>query len=82
MASLNEHCADCRRELGDDFKYVHEWIDALFKVLGPKHRSVRHHRGGVEEVRTEPPAALAGSAMPAARYVVNRPLHAGSIRWL
>jgi hypothetical protein len=51
MASLKEHCEDCRRELGEDFKHVHEWLDALFKVLGPKHRSGRHHTGGVEEVR-------------------------------
>ena len=51
MASLNEHCADCRRELGEDFKHVHVWMDALFKVLGPKHRSARHHMGGVEQVR-------------------------------
>ncbi len=51
MASLKEHGEDCRREFGEDFKYVHEWLDALFKVLGPKHRSVRHHAGGVEKVR-------------------------------
>ncbi len=51
MASLKEHCEDCSRELGEDFKHVHEWLDALFKVLGPKHRSARHHTGGVEEVR-------------------------------
>jgi len=25
-------------------------MDALFKVLGPKHRSARHHTGGVEQV--------------------------------
>ena len=51
MASLEEHCADCRRELGEDFRHVHEWMDGLFKVLGPKHRSARHHTGGVEQVR-------------------------------
>ena len=51
MASLEEHCRDCRRELGEDFRHVHEWMDALFKVLGPKHRSARHHTGGVEQVR-------------------------------
>lgn len=51
MASLKEHCEDCSRELGEDFKHVHEWLDALFKVLGPKHRSARHHAGGVAEVR-------------------------------
>ena len=51
MASFEQHCADCRRELGDDFRHVHQWLDALFKVLGPKHRSARHHTGGVEQVR-------------------------------
>ena len=51
MASLQGHCADCRRELGEDFKHVHEWLDALFKVLGPKHRSARHHTGGVDQAR-------------------------------
>jgi len=51
MASRGEHEADCRRELGEPFSHVHEWLDALFKVLGPKHRSARHHTGGVEQVR-------------------------------
>ena len=51
MASFEEHCADCRRELGEDFEQVHIWLDELFKVLGPKHRSARHHTGGVEQVR-------------------------------
>jgi hypothetical protein len=51
MASRSEHCADCRRELGEPFDHVHEWLDALFKVLHQKHRSVRHHAGGVEQVR-------------------------------
>lgn len=51
MSSHSEHCADCRRELGEPFEQVHEWLDDLFKVLGPKHRSARHHAGGVEQVR-------------------------------
>ena len=51
MASLAEHCADCRRELDEDFRHVHEWLDALYRTLGTKHRSVRHHAGGVEQVR-------------------------------
>jgi len=32
MASLQQHCADCRRELGEPFVYVHEWLDALYKM--------------------------------------------------
>jgi hypothetical protein len=51
MASFQQHCADCRRELGEPFEHVHQWLDALFKVMGPKHRSARHHVGGVEQVR-------------------------------
>ena len=51
MSSLEEHCEDCIRELGKPYKEVHLWLDELFKKLGPKHRSVRHHEGGVEEVR-------------------------------
>ena len=51
MSSIEEHREDCRRELGEDFKHVHEWLDALFSALGPKHRSARHHAGGVEQVR-------------------------------
>jgi hypothetical protein len=51
MSSHSQHCADCRRELGEPFEQVHEWLDELFKVLGQKHRSVRHHTGGVEQVR-------------------------------
>jgi len=51
MASLQQHCADCRRELGEPFEHVHEWLDALYKTLGTKHRSARHHAGGIEQVR-------------------------------
>ncbi len=51
MSSRSQHSADCRRELGEPFEQVHEWLDALFKALGPKHRSARHHAGGVEQIR-------------------------------
>ncbi len=51
MASLQEHCVDCRQELGEDYAHVHQWLDALYKTLGHKHRSVRHHTSGVEQVR-------------------------------
>jgi hypothetical protein len=51
VSSHSQHCSDCRRELGEPFEQVHEWLDVLFKVLGPKHRSARHHAGGVEHVR-------------------------------
>ena len=51
MSTREEHCADCVRELGEPFDEVHEWLDALFSVLGPKHRSARHNTNGVEAVR-------------------------------
>ena len=51
MASREQHCEDCRKALGNDFDYVHQWLDELFPRLGPKHRSARHHQGGVEQVR-------------------------------
>ena len=53
MADFKEHCADCKRELGDDFSVVHRWLDAFFVKLGynEKHREVRHHKKGIEEVR-------------------------------
>ena len=51
MASKKEHGEDCARELGEDFHLVHQWLDELYPVLGPKHRSARHHTGGVEQVR-------------------------------
>ena len=40
MASLEEHCADCHRELGEDFEQVHIWLDELFKVLRLRARNI------------------------------------------
>lgn len=51
MASIEEHCTDCTRALGKDFRHIHEWLDVLFKQLGPKHRDARHHTSGVDQVR-------------------------------
>ena len=51
MAKFKEHCADCELELGEPFPQVHLWLDALSVKMGPKHRSARHHAGGVEQVR-------------------------------
>jgi len=53
MAHFDEHCQDCVRELGETFADVHKWLDALFGRLGRKHRSVRHHWGGVAAVRKQ-----------------------------
>ena len=51
MADYKTHCRDCKEALGKDFAVVHRWLDELFGVLGPKHRSARHHKDGVEKVR-------------------------------
>lgn len=51
MADLKTHCRDCVQELGAEFKHVHIWLDELFEYLGPDHRTYRHNRRGIEEVR-------------------------------
>jgi len=51
MASCEEHCRDCVEKLGEPFREVHLWLDGLFDRFGTAHRPLRHHRGGVEEVR-------------------------------
>jgi hypothetical protein len=51
MANLKTHCEDCSKELGEEFRYVHEWLDELLKYVGPDHRGYKHYRKGVEEMR-------------------------------
>lgn len=51
MAEFKTHCNDCKIALGKDYAQVHRWLDELFIILGPKHRSARHHDKGVEKVR-------------------------------
>jgi hypothetical protein len=51
MADLKTHCQDCLKELGEDFRHVHEWLDELFKYAGVEHRDYRHNQKGVGEVR-------------------------------
>lgn len=53
MAHLYEHCYDCERWLGREWKEVHLWLDALFAEYGTAHRCHRHHVEGVEEVRQQ-----------------------------
>ena len=52
MADLRTHCEDCLKELGEEFRFVHEWLDEIFRYIGPNHRGYRHNRKGIEEVRT------------------------------
>jgi hypothetical protein len=53
MSSFAEHCRDCKDKLGDEHARVHKWLDAFFVKMGYdlKHRDIRHHEKGIEEVR-------------------------------
>ena len=53
MASYKEHCAECKEKLGKDYSVVHRWLDEFFCKMGwhERHRCVRHHLKGIEEVR-------------------------------
>lgn len=49
---FTEHCMRCRNRFGEDFDYVHRWLDEFYGVspYGTKHRKLRHHKKGIEEV--------------------------------
>jgi DNA-binding GntR family transcriptional regulator len=53
MAHFKEHCRECKEKLGEEFPQVHKWLDEFFPRLGfdVRHRDVRHHEDGIEEVR-------------------------------
>ena len=53
MATLEEHCALCEKELGESFVHVHLWLDAFYgqEPYGSRHRFLRHHQRGIEQVR-------------------------------
>jgi len=51
MAYYEVHCADCKRELGEEFQEVNTWLDEYFKDFGPDHRPLRHHDVAIEKVR-------------------------------
>lgn len=53
MASYKDHCAECKEKLGNDFAVVHRWLDEFFAKMGchERHRDIRHHEKGIEEVR-------------------------------
>ena len=42
MPSLWVHCAISRERTGDNYKELHEWIDAPHKEKGINHRTERH----------------------------------------
>ena len=53
MASYKEHCEDCQKQLGKDWSFIHIWLDEFFVKMGcnEKHRDIRHHLKGIQEVR-------------------------------
>lgn len=53
MAHFQKHCRSCHDLLGDEFKYVHLWLDEFFALKGPAHRKIRHHKEGIEECRNK-----------------------------
>lgn len=73
MARLTVHKLDCLKYLGEGFEQVHLWLDELAKkypveVYEEQHRSFRHNKEGVEEVR----AKWGNSAAEAARIHIAR----------
>ena len=51
MPKFEKHCQDCMEKYGESFAEVHKWLDEFFEEKGPKHRDIRHHEMGVEEIR-------------------------------
>ena len=51
--NIKDHCKECLRRLGRDWKEVHLWLDEFAKDFPDwmGHRQIRHHDEGVEEVR-------------------------------
>jgi hypothetical protein len=49
---LEEHCLECEQKLGQAFPEVHRWLDefAGSEKYGMRHRSVRHHEEGIQEI--------------------------------
>jgi len=53
MPSFETHCTATKELLGESLEAVHLWLDELAgkPPYGMKHRRVRHHAAGVEEIR-------------------------------
>ena len=53
MPSFTEHCAETTAKLGQPFAEVHVWLDEFADQppYGMRHRKLRHHLAGIEEVR-------------------------------
>jgi hypothetical protein len=53
MPTLEQHCQQTLLLLGDRCELVHLWLDELAgkEPYGMRHRRMRHHMAGIEEVR-------------------------------
>jgi hypothetical protein len=53
MPSFVQHCAETVARLGRPFEQVHLWLDEFAgkPPYGMRHRRVRHHLAGIEQVR-------------------------------
>jgi hypothetical protein len=52
MALLESHCEETEKALGKPYREVHMWLDEFFlsKEYGARHRRLRHHEKGIQEV--------------------------------
>jgi uncharacterized protein DUF6915 len=52
MPSFEDHCAESERLFGEPFEAVHKWLDefAFKPPYGLRHRRLRHHQAGIDEV--------------------------------
>jgi hypothetical protein len=53
MPSFEQHCAETMSALGKPFEEVHLWLDEFAgkPPYGMRHRKLRHHAAGIEQVR-------------------------------
>lgn len=50
---LEDHCKESKILFGEPFEQVHLWLDEFAGKpgIGMKHRRIRHHLAGINEVR-------------------------------
>jgi hypothetical protein len=53
MPTFEDHCLRCQEKLGQPFPEVHLWLDYFYDKppYGTRHRHLRHHKQGFEQVR-------------------------------
>src|SRR5690242_14820614 len=53
VPSFAQHCSETTSALGKPFEEIHRWLDEFAgkPPYGMRHRRLRHHEAGVEEVR-------------------------------